>query len=231
VPFSAPEQEKKYSKEKSLAIMSSVGTGIVSSLVPPLVGDSISLRQAVSKFWKEEPIELPKDILTEQQDNKAKGLLRPKFIIPSVDILQPSQKELAADALEFSAFDFVKPGSEGGEGDLNTNVLKRIQQENNNIRFKGAGVKINSLFGYDLQYSLSNGGPSQEIIKRLFLSTLPAMKFREIDNNLSEFETRTFDPTNMRTAFEIFSPYEGFSDTIPDDDEEMSKSMLFSLVP
>ena len=208
------KEEKKFSKEKSLAL---IGSAIA-------LPSAVALQPTIKKFWKEEPIDLPQDVLTEQQDTKAKGMLRPKFIIPSVDILQPSEQELAADALEYSSFDFVKPGSEGGNGDLKTNVLKRIQQENDNIRFRGAGIDI---MPFGQQFGVPSYRQEQDIVK-LFLSKLPPMKFKEQDFNLSEFEARTFDPTNMRTAFEIFSPYDDFSDTIP---EEMSESMLFSIVP
>jgi hypothetical protein len=224
VPFD--EKIERMSKEKSLGLISG---GIAGGLIK-------------NAFFREEPIKLPKklevespiiegDILQEQQDKiekmQGKGLLRPKFIIPNVNILQPSDQELAADALEYAAFDFVKPGTEGGEGDLNTNILKRIQYENNNIRFNGAGVKVNSLFGYDLSVE-----PPQETINNLFLyKALPPLKFQEQEYNLSEFEVTSYDPINQRGAIEMFSPYNDFSDTIPDDKNEMDMSILFSIAP
>ena len=218
------ERQNKFPYKTSLDV------ALAASIVPAVVGDAKNL---IGRFWKETPIDLPKDVLTEQQDTRAaqqtsKGMLRPKFIIPSVDILQPSEQELAADALEYSSFDFVKPGSEGGEGDLKTNVLKRIQQENDNIRFRGAGIDI---MPFGQQFGVLPFIEQKSDINKLFLLKLPPMKFNEQDFNLSEFETRTYDPTNMRTAFEIFSPYDDFSDTIPEGDNEMSESMLFSIVP
>jgi len=222
VPFD--ESKERYSKQKSLAIIGSAGAALAA------VGAE-RYRENIPSFFREEPVQLPNDILTEQQDKiektQGKGLLRPKFIIPSTNILQPSDQELAADALEFAAFDFVRPNTEGGEGDLQTNILKRSQKLNENIRFQGAGVRVNSLFGYDLPIQ-----PSQETINNLFLyKALPPLKFQEQEYNLSEFEVMSYDPINQRGAIEMFSPYNDFSDTIPDDKNEMDMSILFSIVP
>jgi hypothetical protein len=222
VPFE--EDTERMSKEKSLAVMGAAGTALA-------LGGAYKMRENIPSFFREEPVQLPGDILTEQQDkiekSQGKGLLRPKFIIPSTNILQPSDQELAADALEFAAFDFVRPNTEGGEGDLQTNILKRSQKLNENIRFQGAGVRVNSLFGYDLPVQ-----PSQETINNLFLyKALPPLKFQEQEYNLSEFEVMSYDPINQRGAIEMFSPYNDFSDTIPDDKNEMDMSILFSIVP
>ena len=222
VPFD--EEKEKMSKEKSLAVMGAAGSAVA-------LAGAYKMKDNISQFWREEPVQLPGDVLTEQQDKikqiTGKGLLRPKFIIPNVNILQPSDQELAADALEFAAFDFVRPNTEGGEGDLNTNILKRSQKLNENIRFNGAGVQINSLFGYDLPVQ-----PSQETINNLFLyKALPPLKFQEQEYNLSEFEVMSYDPINQRGAVEMFSPYNDFSDNIPDDRNEMDMSVLFSIVP
>jgi hypothetical protein len=222
VPFE--EDTERMSKEKSLAVMGAAGSAVA-------LAGGYAMRDSIPNFFREEPVQLPGDILTEQQDKiekmQGKGLLRPKFIIPSTNILQPSDQELAADALEFAAFDFVRPNTEGGEGDLQTNILKRSQKLNENIRFQGAGVRVNSLFGYDLPVQ-----PSQETINNLFLyKALPPLKFQEQEYNLSEFEVMSYDPINQRGAIEMFSPYNDFSDTIPDDRNEMDMSMLFSIVP
>jgi len=223
VPFD--EKIERMSKEKSLAVMGAAGSAVALTA-------AYKMRDSIPNFFREEPVKLPPgDILNEQQDKleriQGKGLLRPKFIIPSTNILQPSDQELAADALEFAAFDFVQPNTEGGEGNLDTNILKRSQKLNENIRFQGAGVQVNSLFGYDLPVR-----PSQETINNLFLNkALPPLKFQEQEYNLSEFEVMSYDPINQRGAIEMFGPYNDFSDTIPDDRTEMDMSMLFSIVP
>jgi hypothetical protein len=223
VPFD--EEKERMSKEDSLALVTSFGAANVIT----------NRDKIIPNFFREEPVKLPVgpgDVFTQQTEDElkkitGKGLLRPKFIIPNVNILQPSDQELAADALEFAAFDFVRPNTEGGEGDLNTNILKRSQKLNENIRFQGAGVQVNSLFGYDLPVQ-----PSQETINNLFLyKALPPLKFQEQEYNLSEFEVMSYDPINQRGAIEMFSPYNDFSDTIPDDRNEMDTSMLFSIVP
>ena len=218
------EKQERYSKEKSLAVLGAAGALTSAIAAKKIIDVSVP-------FWKEKAVTVPEEILTMQQGEiekiTGKGLLRPKFIIPAVDILQPSNQELSADALEFSAFDYVRPGTEGGEGDIKSNILKRIQEENNNIRFRGAGVQVNSLFGYDLPVQ-----PSQETINSLFLyKALPPLKFQEQQYNLSEFEVMSYDPNNIRNAIEMFSPYDGFSDNIPDDRQDMDESILFSIVP
>jgi hypothetical protein len=156
--------------------------------------------------------------------NMARGMLRPKFIMPDADILQPSNQELAADALEFAMFDFVEPSSEGAEGTNQTNILKAFQKENENIRYRGAGVVVNSLFGNDV-----NDLTTQQINKMFLGPELPPMIFSEIQQNLSEYEVNQFDVNNEITGIEFFSPYNNFTDVNPGLNENMS--MLFDVVP
>jgi hypothetical protein len=181
---------------------------------------------------RERPIEVPATIYNQQQGkefdtampNMARGLLRPKFIMPDADILQPSNQELAADALEFAMFDFVEPSSEGAEGTNQTNILKAFQKENENIRYRGAGVVVNSLFGND-----ANDLTTQQINKMFLGPTIPPMVFTEIQQNLSEYEVNQFDVNNELTGIEFFSPYNNFTNVNPGLNENMS--MLFDVVP
>ena len=180
----------------------------------------------------ERKIELPAGIYSQQQGkefdtampNMARGMLRPKFIMPDADILQPSNQELAADALEFAMFDFVEPSSEGAEGTNQTNILKAFQKENENIRFRGAGVVVNSLFNND-----ANDLTREQITKMFLGPNLPPMIFSEIQQNLSEYEVNSFDVNNERTGVEFFSPYNNFTDVNPGLNENIS--LLFDIVP
>jgi len=220
VPFNEAEERTTYDKKKALAVAGAVGGAVVAGGI------------AGSGMFKERPIEVPSIIYSQQQGkefdttmpNMARGMLRPKFIMPDADILQPSNQELAADALEFAMFDFVEPSSEGAEGTNQTNILKAFQKENENIRYRGAGVVVNSLFGND-----ANDLTTQQINKMFLGPELPPMIFSEIQQNLSEYEVNQFDVNNEITGIEFFSPYNNFTDVNPGLNENMS--MLFDVVP
>jgi hypothetical protein len=220
VPFNEAEERTTYDKKKALAIAGAVGGAVVAGGI------------AGSGTFKERPIEVPTIVYNQQQGkefdttmpNMARGMLRPKFIMPDADILQPSNQELAADALEFAMFDFVEPSSEGAEGTNQTNILKAFQKENENIRYRGAGVVVNSLFGNDV-----NDLTTQQINKMFLGPELPPMIFSEIQQNLSEYEVNQFDVNNEITGIEFFSPYNNFTDVNPGLNENMS--MLFDVVP
>jgi len=220
VPFNEAEERTTYDKKKALAVAGAVGSAVVAAGVER------------SGMFKERPIEVPATIYNQQQGkefdtampNMARGLLRPKFIMPDADILQPSNQELAADALEFAMFDFVEPSSEGAEGTNQTNILKAFQKENENIRYRGAGVVVNSLFGND-----ANDLTTQQINKMFLGSDIPPMIFSEIQQNLSEYEVNQFDVNNEITGIEFFSPYNNFTNVNPGLGE--NNFMLFDVVP
>lgn len=221
VPF---EDMKKPAAIAGGIVASTVGAGAL----------SLANRETLKNAFipTERPIELPTGIYSQQQGkefdtampNMARGMLRPKFIMPDADILQPSNQELAADALEFAMFDFVEPSSEGAEGTNQTNILKAFQKENENIRFRGAGVVVSSIFGND-----ANNLTPQQIAKMFLGPELPPLIFSEIQQNLSEYEVNQFDVNNELTGIEFFSPYDQFTDNNPGLNENMS--MLFDIVP
>jgi hypothetical protein len=215
--------------KKPLAIVGGITAGIVGA------GASVANNMEVVKgafIPRERPIEVPATIYSQQQGkefdtampNMARGLLRPKFIMPDADILQPRNQELAADALEFAMFDFVEPSSEGAEGTNQTNILKAFQKENENIRYRNAGVVVNSLFGND-----ANDLTTQQINKMFLGPEIPPMIFSEIQQNLSEYEVNQFDVNNELTGIEFFSPYNNFTNVNPGLGENMT--MLFDVVP
>jgi len=221
VPF---EDMKKTAAIAGGIVAATVGAGAL----------SLANRETLKNAFipTERPIELPAGIYNQQQGkefdtampNMARGLLRPKFIMPDADILQPSNQELAADALEFAMFDFVEPSSEGAEGTNQTNILKAFQKENENIRYRGAGVVVNSLFNND-----ANDLTREQITKMFLGPELPPMIFSEIQQNLSEYEVNSFDVNNERTGVEFFSPYNNFTDVNPGLNENIS--LLFDVVP
>jgi len=215
--------------KKPLAIAGGITAGIVGA--GALVANNM---EGVKGAFipRERPIEVPSTIYSQQQGkefdtampNMARGLLRPKFIMPDADILQPSNQELAADALEFAMFDFVEPSSEGAEGTNQTNILKAFQKENENIRYRGAGVVVNSLFNNN-----ANDLTREQITKMFLGPEIPPMIFSEIQQNLSEYEVNQFQVNNELVGIEFFSPYNNFTDVDPGLGENMS--LLFDVVP
>lgn len=214
---------------KALVVADNTKTGNIKEV-------AINLKEKLKGYIypesNERKIELPAGIYSQQQGkefdttmpNMARGMLRPKFIMPDADILQPSNQELAADALEFAMFDFVEPSSEGAEGTNQTNILKAFQKENENIRYRGAGVVVNSLFNND-----ANDLTREQITKMFLGPPIPPMVFTEIQQNLSEYEVNQFDVNNELTAVEFFSPYNNFTDVNPGLNENMT--LLFDIVP
>ncbi len=162
------------------------------------------------------------------------GILKPKFIIPSVNLLSRSEQETYVDDLEFAMFDFVQ--DEGGNDPNGTNPLTRDQTITNNLRYQNSGVTINSFFGENLPDNPYDF--KQERVKELFVgeNRLPKMKFlysdefNEQEFNLSEFEVDQYDVNNERTAVQMFSPYAEFTNNQLLD-QFIDTSILYGVVP
>ena len=162
------------------------------------------------------------------------GILKPKFIIPSVNLLSRSEQESYVDDLEFAMFDFVQ--DEGGNDPNGTNPLTRDQTITNNLRYQNSGVTINSFFGENLPDNPYDF--KQERVKELFEgeNRLPRMKFLYSDEfnaqefNLSEFEVDQFDVNNERTAVQMVSPYAEFTNNQLLD-QFIDTSILYGVVP
>jgi hypothetical protein len=104
---------------------------------------------------REEPIAIPQQVVQQEEQNKGKGTVRPKFIIPSASILDQTESQIQADMDEFAAFDYVIPTSEGAKGNIKDNPLKQQAGVEYRLRFDGAGVDVTSLFGEPLRTSES----------------------------------------------------------------------------
>lgn len=175
------------------------------------------------------------DYINEDEIKRGPGILKPKFIMPSVNILNRTEQEQYVDDLEFAMFDFVQDDS-GGNDPNGTNPLLRDQNLSLGLRYQRAGVTINSLFGENLPDDPRN--MSQKRVKELFLgeSLIPEMKFLYSDQfeaqefNLSEFEVDQYDVNNERTAVEMFSPYADFTDNQLLD-QYIDTSILYGIVP
>lgn len=165
---------------------------------------------------------------TQQKDEQKTGKLRPRFIIPSVDVLDVSQQEKYIDDVEFSLFDYVPENSEGGNGGLD-NMLVRDNAINESVRFQGAGVTLDSRLLYNKDITSKMSDSELEV---LFLGhKLPALQF--VDQNpelVFDQQATQFDVNNQLTDVEMFSPYSNFSNT----DvywNSFNKNVLYSKVP
>lgn len=139
---------------------------------------------------------------------------KPKSILPSTAVLDQSRQEKYADDLEFIAFNYIPPTSEGGYGTVDTNPLKRNQMIENEIRFTKAGVFV----PYDTWNQMNDtNNISEQRVQELALGqkpiiTLPEMRFIAQDNaDTFENVAQHQYVNNENTAIEWMSPYNEYS--------------------
>jgi hypothetical protein len=163
------------------------------------------------------------------------GILKPKFIVPSVNIFAKTEQEQFVDDMEFAMFDFVQDDSGGNDPD-GTNPILRDQTISKGLRYQRSGVTVNSLYGRDIPNNPNN--ISKEMMNQLFLGepVLPQMKFLFSEEfypqefNLSEFEVNNYDVNNELTAIEMLSPYANFTNNQLLD-QFIDTSILYGVVP
>lgn len=156
-----------------------------------------------------------KDVIRETKvmlDQKASGnkIWQPKAISPTTDILDETQQEKYADDLEFIAFNYIPPTSEGASGTVDTNPLKYSQAKADNIRYTNAGMYI----PYLLWNTINDANEmTKKNIETLALGPkLPEMKFLNMDNETTFEQVATIQyVNNENTAIEFMSPYSDFS--------------------
>jgi hypothetical protein len=184
---------------------------------------------------QETPVVVPNTIEVKQQEEKSLkgdrskgvGTLRPKFIVPGVNIFEPSPEEKEADFDEFSAFDFVVPTSEGAEGTIATNPLKRQDLNEERIRYAGAGVDMPNVYGKYPPYN------TKEERNLLLGPELPEMTFEPQVYDLGRYDvnnTAGYDWNGDRLAIEMLNPYR-FGTRVEQNSLTMPTSILYSVVP
>ncbi len=147
---------------------------------------------------------------TEQQDTKQTKKWITKAIFPTPDILDETRQEKFIDDLEFAAFNYIEPTSQGATGTVKTNPLKRSQFLSDQIRYMDAGISTPSML-YNVEFP-TNTPQKQMDTYKLGQDMLPEMTFMEQDNG------DTFTPigkhyvNNEDQAIEMFSPFSGYSD-------------------
>jgi len=150
------------------------GSGVLGVAGGALAGGVVG--EATERLLRK-PVRLPADTLkVVQQEDKGTGKLRPKFIIPGIDILQPTDQQIQADINEWVQFDFINPTSEGANGTAANNPLKLQGLQEETIRYRDAGVNVHPIFNDDLPFT-------NEQLTEYFIGEpqppLPEMKFQE----------------------------------------------------
>ena len=214
-------------RAKLEAFITSGVTGITGIGVKGLKQDTATTNGIEEEKIDVEVIQQQVDTV-QQKDKQTVGKLRPRFIIPSVDVLDVSQQEKYIDDVEFSLFDYVPENSEGGNGGLD-NLLVRDNAINESVRFQGAGITLNSRLLYNKDITSKMSDSELEV---LFLGhKLPVLQF--VDQNpelVFDQQATQFDVNNQLTDVEMFSPYSNFSNT----DvywNSFHKNVLYSKVP
>lgn len=169
----------------------------------------------------------------EQEDQKAGknrgvGTLRPKFIVPSVDILEPTKQEQEADFDEFAAFDYVQVSSEGGYGTIKDNVLKAQHFREEQLRYGGAGVNMPNVYG---KYPPFDTKEEEKLL--MPLSVIPEMSFPKQEYDLGRYDVndkRGYDWNGDTLAVEMLNPYR-FGTRVEQNAYTMPTSILYSVVP
>ena len=177
---------------------------------------------------QEMPVEIPDQVVQQEEPLKSgsgKGTLRPKFIIPSADILNKTDNEIQADLDEFSAFDYVLPSSEGTEGNISNNPLKRQAYIQNELILNGGGVDIPSQWGEEPMISVEE---QKEQMIGDKLSPIPELKMGVVDEDISVgFYTRKAQPNLWNAGSIKLDPlYYGFT-RATDLNDNVVKSSLY----
>ena len=177
---------------------------------------------------QEIPVEIPDQVVQQEEPLKSgsgKGTLRPKFIIPSVDILNKTDNEIQADLDEFSAFDFVLPSSEGTEGNISNNPFKRQAYIQNELILNGGGIDIPSQWGEEPM--ISEQDQKEQMIGDK-LSPIPELKMGVVDEDISVgFYTRKAQPNLWNAGSIKLDPlYYGFT-RATDLNDNVVKSSLY----
>jgi len=135
---------------------------------------------------------------------------QPKAITPTPDILDESKQEKYADDVEFIAFNYIPPTSEGAEGTVDTNPLKYQQLLESKIRYTDAGVYIPYVTWNKINDA---NNMTKERLQTMALGPkLPEMKFETFDNDTTFENVAKLQFVNgENTAVEFQSPYSDFS--------------------
>ena len=198
------------------------------SMVGGLVG-----RAAVSGGISEQQIDVDEAIIAETQAkidqesgrNKQWG---PKQIAATPEILGSSNQEMYADDIESSLFDYVTPTSEGANGTIKSNALKRSQFMNEQLRYFNSGVFV----PYELFTKFTNEQNLDDLsLGQKPIISLPEMKFERLDqqNTWNNVASKQF-VNRENTSVGLLDPYRFFSN-VTNDPYTVNDSVLYTINP
>jgi hypothetical protein len=205
--------------DKYTGVTADVGTAIVSEISKNIYSNIM-----------ETPIKIPEtQAQSDQKISSASGTMRPRFIVPSRDSVIPSMPKIRADDIQFAAFDYVQPGTEGGNGNARTNPLVLSQELEERLRYTNAGITISPGMGENVV----NITLTESELKALLLPRGPEIspviyEFPIIDGDQAQNEVKKYDQNLIQV--EKFSPYNEYNDN-DQLDEEIFGSILLSYVP
>lgn len=183
-----------------------------SGQVQDVVGQGVTSGAGIT----EKKITVTPDVLAktkaqvDQEDKTTYKVWQPKTITPTPDILDESKQEKYADDVEFIAFNYIPPTSEGAEGTVDTNPLKYQQLLESKIRYTDAGVYIPYVTWNKINDA---NNMTKERLQTMALGPkLPEMKFETFDNDTTFENVAKLQFVNgENTAVEFQSPYADFS--------------------
>jgi len=167
----------------------------------------------------ESKINVDADVLksTQAQESQDTGKNRqwfPKIIAPTPAILDKPAQEMYAEDLEASLFNYVAPTSEGADGTVFTNQLKRNQYMNEQLRYYKSGVFVPAKLWEQMN---TPENMSKEKLDRLALGQkpiIPEMQFIPQDNETTwDTVARVQYPNNELNSIEFLDPYSSYSNT------------------
>jgi len=217
------EVEKKDERTYARTTMKTIGGIGVAKLVSDVAKNIYS-------NIMETPITMPEtQAQSDQKISSATGTMRPRFIVPSRDSVIPSMPKIRADDIQFSAFDYVPPGTEGGNGTARTNPLVLSQELEERLRYSNAGITVSPGMGENVINMIL----TESELKALLLPRGPEVspviyEFPIIDGDQSQNEVKRYDQNLIQV--EKFSPYNEYNENYQLD-EEVFGSILLSYVP
>jgi hypothetical protein len=167
----------------------------------------------------ETKINVDADVLksTQAQESQEVGKNKqwqPKIIAPTPAILDKPPQEMYAEDLEASLFDYVVPTSEGANGTIMTNQLKKNQYMNEQFRYYKSGVFIPAKLWEQMN---TNQNMTTQKLDKLALGEKPLISLPDMEfmpqNNEETFETvaKFQYPNQENTSIEFLDPYSSYS--------------------
>jgi len=204
--------------------------GIITGVAGGASGFVSDLAKNIYSNIMETPITMPEtQAQSDQKISSATGTMRPRFIVPSRDSVIPSMPKIRADDIQFSAFDYVPPGTEGGNGTARTNPLVLSQELEERLRYSNAGITVSPGMGENVINMIL----TESELKALLLPRGPEVspviyEFPIIDGDQAQNEVKRYDQNLIQV--EKFSPYNEYNENYQLD-EEVFGSILLSYVP